>query len=138
GLELIRRCGVSSHVLAALARADACRSLGLDRRQAFWALQGQGAMPLPLFAAAAEEEQGEEMPVSLPAMALGEHVAEDYSTLHLSLKSHPMALLRHRLPRSLDLPAARLAEMKDGSKAGVAGVGLVGQVCGPASGVVFV
>jgi error-prone DNA polymerase len=94
-------------------------------------------MPLPLFAVAAEEEQGAEAPVTLPVMGLGEHVAEDYSTLHLSLKSHPLALLRHRLPRSLDLPASRLGAMKDGSKVGVAGLVLVRQRPGTASGVIF-
>src|SRR5258706_6902203 len=81
-IALSRRAALSSRVLAVLARADACRSLGLDRRQALWALRGQGAMPLPLFAAAAEEEQGAEAPLSLPVMGLGEHVAEDYSPLH--------------------------------------------------------
>jgi error-prone DNA polymerase len=136
-LALSRRGGLSPRVLAALARADACRSLSLDRRQALWALQGQGAMPLPLFAAAAEEEQGAEAPVTLPVMALGEHVAEDYSTLHLSLKSHPLALLRHRLPPSLDLPAARLATLSDGARVGVAGLVLVRQRPGTASGVIF-
>ncbi len=70
-------------------------------------------------------------------MGLGEHVAEDYSPLHLSLKSHPLALLRHRLPRSLDLPAARLVTMKDGSRVGVAGLVLVRQRPGTASGVIF-
>ncbi len=136
-LALSRRGGLSPRVLATLARADACRSLSLDRRQALWALQGQGAMPLPLFAAAAEEEQGAEAPVTLPIMALGEHVAEDYSTLHFSLKSHPLALLRHRLPPSLDLPAARLATLSDGARVGVAGLVLVRQRPGTASGVIF-
>ena len=86
---------------------------------------------------AAEEEQGTEAPVTLPVMGLGEHVAEDYSTLHLSLKSHPLALLRHRLPRSLDLQATRLGAMKDGSRVGVAGLVLVRQRPGTASGVIF-
>jgi len=136
-LSLSRRAGLTRRSLAALARADACRSLGLDRRQALWALQGLGQTPLPLFHAAAEEEQGAEAPVELPAMALGEHVAEDYSTLHLSLKSHPLALLRPRLPRALDLPAKRLAGIRNGDKVGVAGLVLVRQRPGTASGVIF-
>jgi error-prone DNA polymerase len=136
-LALSRRAGLSRRALAALGRADACRSLGLDRRQALWALQGLGESPLPLFQASAEEEQGAEAPVSLPEMVLGEHVAEDYSTLHLSLKSHPLALLRSSLPRSLDLPAARLAGITNGEKVGVAGLVLVRQRPGTASGVIF-
>ncbi len=136
-LSLSRRAGLSMRTLAALGRADACRSLGLDRRQALWALQGLGEVPLPLFRAAAEEEQGAEEPVSLPEMSLGEHVAEDYSTLHLSLKTHPLALLRQRLPRHLDLPAIRLADIRNGDKVGVAGLVLVRQRPGTASGVIF-
>jgi error-prone DNA polymerase len=136
-LSLSRRAGLSMRSLAALARADACRSLGLDRRQALWALQGLGELPLPLFHAAAEEEQGAEAPVDLPVMGLGEHVAEDYSTLHLSLKSHPLALVRQHLPRALDLPAKRLAGIRNGDKVGVAGLVLVRQRPGTASGVIF-
>jgi error-prone DNA polymerase len=136
-LALARRAELSSRVLAVLARADACRSLGLDRRQALWALKGLGPLPLPLFAAAREEEQGMEAPVTLPVMSLGEHVAEDYSTLHLSLKSHPLALLRCRLPPAHDLPSARLADLSNGARVGVAGLVLVRQRPGTASGVIF-
>src|SRR5579871_5455590 len=136
-LSLSRRAGLARRTLAALGRADACRSLGLDRRQALWALQGWGEAPLPMFRASAEEEQGTEEPVRLPEMSLGEHVAEDYSTLHLSLKTHPLALLRQRLPRSLDLPTIRLASIKNGDKVGVAGLVLVRQRPGTASGVIF-
>ena len=124
-LSLSRRAGLSMRSLAALARADACRSLGLDRRQALWALQGLGETPLPLFHAAAEEEQGAEEPVALPAMALGEHVAEDYSTLHLSLKS-PSARFAAPAPaarsRSAGQTPGRNQEWRQGRRGG-AGAG---------------
>jgi len=56
----------------------------------------------------------------LPVMALGEHVAEDYSTLHLSLKSHPLALLPAfaALARSAGRTPRR---NQNGDKVGVAG-----------------
>src|SRR6516162_8544255 len=41
-LALWRRAGLSTRSLEALARADACRSLGLDRREALWVLKGMG------------------------------------------------------------------------------------------------
>ncbi|MCH9020901.1 MAG: error-prone DNA polymerase [Proteobacteria bacterium] len=47
--DLARRAGLSPATLARLARADAFRSLGLDRRQAAWAVRGVDTAPLPLF-----------------------------------------------------------------------------------------
>ena len=134
---LWRRSRLQPRALEAIARADACRSMGLDRRETLWALKGLGEGPLPIFAAAGEEEQGAEAPAPLPAMALPEHVAEDYASLHLSLKSHPLALLRGRLPAACGLPAAALAGKTNGAKVGVAGLVLVRQRPGTASGVIF-
>ena len=51
----------SSRGLERLAKADAFRSMGLTRREALWALKGLGPAPLPLFAAAGEEEMGAEL-----------------------------------------------------------------------------
>lgn len=56
--------------------------------------------PLPLFAAADARELGAEPDARLPVMPLGEHVAADYQTLRLSLKAHPMAILRPSSTRS--------------------------------------
>ena len=53
---------------------------------------------VPLFeAACAQREEGPEPAVALPAMATGEQVVEDYRTLRLSLRAHPLAFLRERL-----------------------------------------
>ena len=48
--QLWRRAGLARDSLERLARADAFRSAGLDRRRALWALKGLGEAPLPLFA----------------------------------------------------------------------------------------
>ena len=136
-LALWRRARLSKRSLEALARADACRSIGLDRREALWALKGMGDTPLPLFAAAVEEEQGAEAETILPRMSLGQHVSEDYASLHLSLKQHPLALLRPHLPPVCALPAARLRTERNGTRVGVAGLVLVRQRPGTASGVIF-
>jgi error-prone DNA polymerase len=134
---LWRRARLSKRSLEALARADACRSIGLDRREALWALKGMGDTPLPLFAAAVEEEQGAEAETILPRMSLGQHVSEDYASLHLSLKQHPLALLRPHLPPVCALPAVRLRTERNGTRVGVAGLVLVRQRPGTASGVIF-
>ena len=92
---LAARTRLSGRALEILAGADAFRSLGLDRRAALWAVRRlpDGA-PLPLFAAADARELGEEPEVHLPEMPLGAHVAADYRSSRLSLKAHPMAILR--------------------------------------------
>src|SRR5260370_9358845 len=89
--DLWRRAGLGGGALDRLGRADAFRSLGLDRRQALWAMKGLGPPPLPLFAAsealAGPQRTRPEPP--LPAMTLGQHVAEDYAAFSLSPHRHP-------------------------------------------------
>ncbi len=148
--ELWRRSGLKAATLERLAGADAFRSIGLDRRDALWAVRGlgpAGAAPLPLFAhaeAAAPAganappaEVADEPAVRLPAMALGEHVIEDYATLRLSLKAHPCALLRNELAALRVTPAARLARLPNDRRLTVAGLVLVRQRPGTAKGVIF-
>ncbi len=136
-LALWRKGKLGAPALETLAGADAFRSTGLDRREALWAVKGLPAAPLPLFAATGEEEQGEEPVVALPAMKIGEHVAEDYRTLHLSLKKHPMALLRGIMDRGGYLQSERLATFENDKRVKVAGLVLVRQRPGTASGVIF-
>ncbi len=92
-----RRAGVSPRMLAALAEADAFAGLGLDRRAALWAAHAiRGEAPLPLFSGLEGEGHAEE-PVVLPSMTLGASVIADYAALRLTLRAHPMALIRPRL-----------------------------------------
>ena len=150
--EFWRRSGLDRDVLERLARADAFRSLGLDRRAALWAVRGLApgtaeAAALPLFALAEAQapagsnapppELANEPEVALPEMALGEHVVEDYANLRLSLKAHPCALLRNELAALRVTPAARLARLPDGRRLTVAGLVLVRQRPGSAHGVIF-
>ena len=123
--------------LEALARADAYRSMGLDRRRALWAIKGLPEAPLPLFAAMGEEERGEDPEVTLPSMALSEHVVEDYASLRLSLKAHPVSFLREELAAAGIVPTTRLTEVPDGQRLTTAGLVLVRQRPGSAKGVIF-
>ncbi len=140
--EVRRRSRLSAGALERLARADAWRSLNLSRRQAEWAVRALEPEALPLFAAPGAEAPAEgailHPPIPLPPMALGEQVIEDYRTLRLSLKAHPMALLRTQLDAQGMVPSARLAELADGGRVEVAGLVICRQRPGTASGVIFV
>jgi error-prone DNA polymerase len=136
-LALWRRSGLGGAALEVLANADAFRSMGLDRREVLWAVKGLPSAPLPLFAAAGEEEHDGEPAVALSRMKLGEHVIEDYRALQLSLKAHPMALLRQEMNALGYATSAGLAEIAQDRPARFAGIVLVRQRPGTASGVIF-
>jgi error-prone DNA polymerase len=83
-------------------------------------------------------EFGAEPAVVLPEMSLPEAVMRDYAALRLSLKEHPMAFLRARLAREGRVPTAALKDVRDGRRLATAGLVLVRQRPGTASGVIFV
>ncbi|MDZ4737539.1 MAG: error-prone DNA polymerase [Rhodospirillaceae bacterium] len=136
-LALRRRAGLDSGVLERLARADAFRSIGLGRREALWAVKGLPAAPLPLFAAVGEADEGPEAPVLLPAASAGEDVSLDYATLRMTLRQHPMALLRPAIEERGYRQAVRLVGIGNDRRVRVAGIVLVRQRPGTASGVIF-
>ena len=130
-LDLWRRVGIPSAVLTRLAAADAFGSMGLDRRQAAWAVKALNDVgPLPLF----ESPRIRPEP-ALPAMSAGEQVAADYRSTGLSLKHHPVALLRRRLDERGVLSAEGLEGLNDGDRAVVAGIVLTRQR--PGKGIVM-
>jgi error-prone DNA polymerase len=140
--ELRSRAGASQATLERLAAADAFASLALGRRQALWQVLGAGHFAPDARAAPLLGQVGAAMPpapASLPEASLGEAVHEDYATLRLSLRAHPVGLLRERLraasPRLV--AAAELATLPDGARAAVAGLVLVRQQPGSAKGVIF-
>ena len=137
--DLWLRSRLKPSVLERLAAADAFRSLGLDRRQALWAVRALRRAgdkdDLPLFAHFAAPAL--EPDVALPPMRLGEQVVEDYRRLHLSLKAHPVSFLRRELERRGILRHEKLAVTKSGRRVTVAGLVLVRQRPGSANGVIF-
>ena len=121
--------------LAALRR----RIAALERRPA--ALEGAAdgsrtGQPWPLGIDALDGALPEPA-VALPAMAEGEQVVEDYRTLRLSLRAHPLSFLRERLAARGVLPAEALLRARDGDRAATAGLVLVRQRPGSAKGVIF-
>jgi error-prone DNA polymerase len=137
--DLRHRAGASIASLEKLAAADAFRSLGLDRRAALWQAKALArAKPLPLFEAGSVDEQGPALPVTLPPMRLSEHVVNDYQTIRLSLKAHPMSFLRERCHAEHVTDNAKLRTVGNGKSVSVAGIVLVRQRPGSAKGVVFI
>jgi error-prone DNA polymerase len=133
------RSGLSPSTIERLADLDGFRSLGLDRREALWAARGLnrvgGQEDLPLFAR--DADPAKEPDFDLPSMLLGEHVVEDYRTIGLSLKTHPTALLRDELAVRRVIRSETLPQIRNGERVRVAGLVLVRQRPGTASGVIF-
>ena len=96
--DVWRRAGLGPAILERLSEADVFASLGLSRRAALWEVKALApGEALPLFATDMDGEVVDEPAALLPEMTLGEEVVEDYVSTRLSLKAHPVALLRHIL-----------------------------------------
>ena len=133
--SLWQRAGLSPASLEKLAQADAFSDMGLGRRTALWRVKAiRSPAPLPLFNDPIDGESIAEPLVALPTMHLGEEVVEDYVAMRLSLRAHPVELLRPMLPGIT--PHARLATMPI-QRVSVCGLVITRQRPGTASGVVF-
>jgi error-prone DNA polymerase len=139
--DLWLRSGLPASVIERLAGADAFRSIGIDRREALWAVRaldsGSAAERLPLFERPALAMRDHEPVTKLPSMPRGEHVIHDYRSLSLSLKAHPVSFLRERLDAARVLHNGILKEIPSGKWVSVAGLVLVRQRPGSAKGVIF-
>ena len=136
------RTGIPIASIEKLARADAFASLKLNRREALWTIKGlvgtHGAETLPLFAASSlPMAPVQDEPGNLPLMGPGEEVIHDYATLSLSLKGHPVQFLRPMLQERGTTRASNLSTVTPGHRIEVAGLVLVRQRPGTASGVIF-
>ena len=125
--DMARRAHLPARALRMLADADACRSLGKERRQALWEARRTPSEELPLFAAARASELGQEADAFLPVMPPAEQVMADYQMTRLSLKGHPMQFLRSRFLTDGVLSCAETAMAKNGTEVRTAGVVLVRQ-----------
>jgi error-prone DNA polymerase len=79
-----------------------------------------------------------EAPVPLAPMRGGQEVVEDYRSTGLSLRCHPLAFLRDDLRARGMRPCSDLATARDGKWIAIAGMVLVRQRPGSASGVTFI
>ena len=130
------RAGIAPPALERLAEADAFLDIGLSRRDALWQAKAiRGDKPLPLFANSIDGEGVQEVDARLPVMQLGEEVVEDYVAMRLSLRAHPMELLRPSMPGLI--PHAELPTVPLG-RVSVCGLVITRQRPGTASGVIFI
>jgi len=139
--DLWLRTGIPVETLEKLAEADAFQSMGLSRREALWTVRGlrgaAGAERLPLFSIGKRPSQADDAQGNLPLMPTGESVVHDYRTLTLSLKGHPLGFMREELDRRRTVRCADLVDQRDGAWVEAAGLVLVRQQPGTASGVIF-
>jgi error-prone DNA polymerase len=134
--DLGRRAALDARELQALARADALAALAGHRRQQLWAAAGQ-ERPRALLAAAPVRETEAEQP-ALPLAPEGEAIVLDYAATGLTLRRHPLALLRERLARRGWRSAAELASLSDGRNAWACGLVTVRQQPETANNTIFV
>jgi error-prone DNA polymerase len=93
--DVWRRAGAKPATITRMAEADVFASLGLSRREALWSARALVRdTPLPLFAGDMDGEAIPEPAVVFRAMTVGEAVVEDYVATRLTLRAHPLALLR--------------------------------------------
>ncbi len=130
--DLALRATLGGADMRLLAAADALRGLAGNRRQQVWQAAAVHALPPLLRAAAPREPQ---LPLAPPPE--GEDVVFDYAAMGLSLRRHPLELLRGRLhPRWLQ--ASQLARLADGARARACGLVTLRQQPETARGTTFV
>ncbi|HET6411484.1 MAG TPA: error-prone DNA polymerase [Anaeromyxobacter sp.] len=132
--DLVRRARLSRAWLLRLAEAGALGSLAGDRRSALWrslGLEGDGG---DLFAGLAPAEPEPELEVASAA----EEISADFAATGLSVRSHPMAVVRPGLGSDRVRTARELGRLPDRAPVEVAGMVIVRQRPETARGIVFV
>jgi DNA-directed DNA polymerase III PolC len=132
--DLAERADLDRRDLEALAAADALGSLAGHRHRAVWQVTGV-ERELPLLPAATAIEEG--IPL-LRAPREGQDIAADYGSTGLTLRRHPLCLLREKLQRRGVLPTQELWDKPNGRQVITAGLVITRQRPGSAGGVTFV
>ena len=135
--DFTRRTKLGSAAVTRLSQADAFGSLDQDRRSALWQALAQEKKPVdqPLFDCLEVED---DCISGLPEMPLDQQVVEDYQTVGLSLKAHPISFHRPRLNEVKAVPTAELEQKRDNQYLRVAGLVILRQRPSTAKGITFV
>jgi len=136
--DLARRAGLDARELQALAQADALQSLAGHRRCQLWTAAGQERVVNEALLADAPIVEGAHEQPDLFEAPEGEAIALDYAATGLTLRRHPLALLRSRLNQRGWCSADQLAQLKDGASAWACGIVTMRQQPETAKGVIFV
>ena len=131
--DLALRCDLIEADLKALASADALLSLSGHRRQQVWDASALRPAPALLRGVPIDEDA-----LALPVAPEGEEVTFDYAALGLTLRSHPLLLLRAQLSQMKLLTAAQMADCPSGRLVRACGIVTMRQRLQTAKGVVFV
>jgi error-prone DNA polymerase len=131
--DLARRADLDQSDMRALASGDALMSLSGHRRQQVWEASALHRAPLLLREAPVEEAW-----LDLPCAPEGEEIVFDYASLGLTLRSHPLALLRPRLDEQRLWTSEHMRGFRHGQLARACGIVTVRQQPATASGVIFV
>ena len=135
--DLALRADLDTRDMAALAAADALMGLSGHRRQQVWdatATRG-GASRAP---ALLKGVPIHETPLRLPEAPEGEEIVGDYASLNLTLRRHPLALLRPRMARFKLLSAQELNAVPHGRVVRACGIVTMRQRPQTAKGTIFV
>ena len=131
--DLALRAGLDRGDLRALAAADALASLAGHRRQQVWDASALQPAPPLLQGVPVQEPR-----LQLPAADEGQEVLLDYASTGLTLRSHPLSLLRSSLSKMKLMTAAELHGQPDGRLVRACGLVTMRQQPGTAKGVMFV
>ena len=131
--DLARRAGLEQHEMTLLAGADALMSLAGHRRQQVWEAAALRATPQLLRDAPVHEDY-----LELPEAAEGEEVVWDYAATGLTLRRHPLAILRPRLAANGLMSAEQRHDMPNGRTVRACGIVTVRQQPETAHGTMFV
>jgi error-prone DNA polymerase len=131
--DLVSRARLGTLEINALAAADALLPLAGHRRQQVWAAAAIKPAPPLLKAVPTHETE-----LHLPDTPEGENILFDYQSTGLSLRRHPLALLRPRLARRGLLSAGQLNALPNGLEVAACGIVTVRQQPQTAKGTIFV
>ena len=132
--DLARRAQLNERDLQVLAEADALQALAGHRHQAAWGVAGVDTRPTALL----RDTRVAEAPVALEVPTEAENMLADYRALGVTLKRHPLALLRESLARFRVETAAALKTYPHGRLARASGLVTHRQRPGTANGTMFV
>lgn len=131
--DLVSRAQLGTLEINALAAADALLPLAGHRRQQVWEASAIKLAPRLL-----KSVPTHETPLALPDTPEGENILFDYQATGLTLRRHPVALLRERLSRRGLLSASELNALPDGEEVAGCGIVTVRQQPQTAKGTIFV
>ena len=131
--DLASRARLEQHEMKLLAAADALTTLSGHRRQQVWDAAGLHGPPELLQDAPVNEDY-----LELQAAPEGEEIVWDYASTGLTLRRHPLALLRAKMAAKKLMSSRELQRVPNGRVVRTAGIVTLRQQPATAKGTIFV